>query len=215
MTMYEYFTQASNVEWCEDKYVITPYIAEFWNTLTGIPYMYMAIVGVLTARTRFERALWTEVFFIGFGTSMFHGTLTLGGQLVDEIAIILFLMTSSMRLNHVHQLYQSVIYIASVALMLIYPQINCYMLFVVGLAVAAPLGNRMIKERYDRLQIFMTGALTIAGIICWSIDKFECGGWGYLHALWHIIMLPVIKNVIALSTRTINFVEHFSRSSRV
>lgn len=207
MAIYEYFMQTSDVEWCETKYAITSYVAEFWNTITGIPYVYMAINGIMQSKTRIERIMWIEVMFIGIGTSLFHGTLTLGGQLVDEIAIIMFLMTASMTLMKMR--YQFFVYIISFGIMLIYPAINCYMLFGVGLSVAIPLGHQMLQNK-NRLRIIITGIMVIIGIICWSIDKFECGGWGYLHAIWHLIMMPVIKNVVIITNLSrINFVEQF------
>lgn len=37
--------QTSTIEWCEENYAVSPYIAEFWNTISSLVMAYVAIAG--------------------------------------------------------------------------------------------------------------------------------------------------------------------------
>ena len=193
----DWFTQPSDVHWCEPKYSVTPHFAEFWNTLTGVPYVLLALWGFTHSRG-LKRLLWVQVAFIGIGTSAFHGTLTLGGQLLDEISIVLFLATAGSALLQLRLLYSRLIHLGLVTCMLVHPPTNCYALFGVGILVVGPMTYRFyyVENFRLRVKIFTMCVLTIGGIICWCLDKFDCAGNGYLHAIWHLIMVFVAWLVI-------------------
>ena len=38
--------QSSSIDWCEQNYVYSNYIAEFWNTITNILVMILGISGL-------------------------------------------------------------------------------------------------------------------------------------------------------------------------
>eukprot|EP00478_Filoreta_tenera_P006172 GABV01007820.1.p1 GENE.GABV01007820.1~~GABV01007820.1.p1 ORF type:complete len:118 (+),score=23.52 GABV01007820.1:58-411(+) len=42
----------SNVNWCEQDYAVSFYIAEFWNTLSSLPMVYFGILGYIVAKNR-------------------------------------------------------------------------------------------------------------------------------------------------------------------
>jgi len=182
----------SSVNWCEPKYIITPYIAEFWNTITGIPYILLAIYGL--SRMQKHPAIWFEIAGIGIGTILFHGGRTLIGQLIDEISIVLFLMTiTSSLLNLKNTL---LLHVAAAIAMFLYPPYNCHALFIVGLSAAIPLLLIAIMDSHTREQIFHLFVLTVCGISLWLIEKYSCDCsqtsiCTYFHAIWHIIMLIV------------------------
>lgn len=193
----EWLSQPSDVLWCESKYSISPHVAEFWNTLTGIPYILLGL-WKFGNTTNVKRMLWLQVTFVGIGTSAFHGTLTLGGQLLDEISIVLFLATAGSILLNIRPFYSRLMHTGLVVCMLVHPSTNCYALFGVGLLVAWPMTVRFcsVSNMIYRLKILAMCVLTIAGIVCWCFDKFDCAGEGYLHAVWHLIMILVAWLVI-------------------
>ena len=83
----------SSIDWCEHNYVVSPYIAEFFNTMSNVG---MVLLGLLTmylhlrdgSELRYVLAGFT-LFFIGVGSTAFHGTLTHVGQQGDETPMVI------------------------------------------------------------------------------------------------------------------------------
>ncbi|EIE78529.1 hypothetical protein RO3G_03233 [Rhizopus delemar RA 99-880] len=65
----EYFwgPATSTIDWCEENYHVSPYLAEFFNTTTNLMF---------------------SVMFVGFGSWCFHMTLQYEMQLLDELPMI-------------------------------------------------------------------------------------------------------------------------------
>ena len=84
---------ASSINWCELDYINSEYIAEYWNTLTGIFLCASSIYGYFKNNSvtslYYSNAL---LFLVGIGTMMFHGTLIYFWQLLDEIPMMLIVI---------------------------------------------------------------------------------------------------------------------------
>lgn len=82
----------ASVDWCEDNYEVTHYIAEFWNTMSSIPIFLAGAIGAYwSVRQGLERRFtlcFLAVAFIGIGSALFHGTLLYWGQFLDEVPMI-------------------------------------------------------------------------------------------------------------------------------
>ena len=72
------------LQFCEDKYQ-TPYIAEYYNSMSAISYM---IVGFLLWLYK-KREIGAWVFLLGIGTFLMHTTLRYYGQWCDELSILM------------------------------------------------------------------------------------------------------------------------------
>ncbi len=88
----------SSVDWCERNYVVTPYIAEFWNTISNILIFLGGVYGLYRARkskleTRFY-VLFFLIAVIGLGSALFHGTLQHNAQQLDETPMLLCILVS-------------------------------------------------------------------------------------------------------------------------
>ena len=82
----------ANYDWCEDNYVLTPYVAEFWNALSSLPTLTVGLYFLLKARKhaygyRFEVA-GAMLAIVGLGSAAFNGTLTRWGQILDEVPML-------------------------------------------------------------------------------------------------------------------------------
>lgn len=79
-------------DWCEPNYTYTPYIAEFWNTLTSVPIFALAAYGLIHgARHRYEPRVLLPLLLmaaVGLGSVAYHGTLQRWGQAMDEVSMI-------------------------------------------------------------------------------------------------------------------------------
>ncbi|XP_022103257.1 alkaline ceramidase 3-like isoform X2 [Acanthaster planci] len=87
----------STLDWCEANYVVTPYIAEFWNTVSSLALIFIPILDLvytkLTApkRIHIERRNYMACLAfvsVGLGSWFFHMSLLYETQLLDEIPMI-------------------------------------------------------------------------------------------------------------------------------
>jgi len=93
----------SNVRWCESDYVVTPYVAEFWNTLTSFALLALGFIG---ARLCYRHAMIRPRFFwafmllgfTGIGSTLFHLTNRYWAQVLDELPMLYFNLVTSINL---------------------------------------------------------------------------------------------------------------------
>ena len=83
---------ASSIDWCEQNYVVTFWVAEFFNTISNAAFFCLGVWGVFIAlRHRLEHRFvicHAGIALIGAGSAMFHGTLTHIGQQGDETPMV-------------------------------------------------------------------------------------------------------------------------------
>ncbi|KAJ3075889.1 Alkaline ceramidase 3 [Podochytrium sp. JEL0797] len=83
----------SSLDWCEENYVITEYIAEFWNSLSNVVFIGLAWFGMSTLKkiganeTRHYMAF-ASLIVVAVGSMLFHGTMWFHAQMLDEIPMI-------------------------------------------------------------------------------------------------------------------------------
>ncbi|CAF0760944.1 unnamed protein product [Didymodactylos carnosus] len=153
--------------------------------------------------------LWILLIFVGIGSLYFHATLSLAGQLLDEICILWVLMAGyalflpsiylpqSWRLQRYRFVYGCIIIaIVITSLSVVYPYANAFALMLLGLPAIAFMGthiarcdNRRIKDLGIRCLVLWTIAVTI-----WICDRVFCPFWlsisfPYLHAIWHVLII--------------------------
>lgn len=82
----------STMDWCEGNYQVTPFIAEFWNTISNVVMIIPPLVGIYQAiRLNLEqRYVWLQFcfFLVGLGSWSFHMTLRYGMQIADELPMV-------------------------------------------------------------------------------------------------------------------------------
>lgn len=70
---------SSTIDWCEDNYVVSFYIAEFWNTISNVLLILVAIFSYKKAAQQgFEKRFLMQYLagvVVGIGSACFHGTL--------------------------------------------------------------------------------------------------------------------------------------------
>ncbi|KAF2866806.1 alkaline ceramidase family protein [Massariosphaeria phaeospora] len=86
----------SNHNFCEEDYIITPYIAEFVNTLTNLTYVIYGAHGIRRVRHREDGGLFSTLAFpywglvgVGVLSAWFHITLKYHSQMGDDLSMFL------------------------------------------------------------------------------------------------------------------------------
>jgi dihydroceramidase len=82
----------ATVDWCELNYVISPYLAEFWNATTNFFHIALSIISLIyCARSNGGKRLWMVNLMglmVAVGSFIGHGTLLFELQLLDELPML-------------------------------------------------------------------------------------------------------------------------------
>ncbi|XP_072035038.1 alkaline ceramidase 3-like [Amphiura filiformis] len=83
----------STLDWCEENYVVSYYIAEFWNTVSNLAIILPPILamGYFTKYQQIETRYYVACILmtiVGIGSWCFHMTLLFEMQMLDELPMI-------------------------------------------------------------------------------------------------------------------------------
>ncbi|KAI9256479.1 alkaline phytoceramidase family protein [Phascolomyces articulosus] len=81
----------SSVDWCEENYTHSYYIAEFWNTVSSLAMVVLGLLGVTLHHRSIGWRLTGSYFLIvvvGIGSVLFHATLQFEHQMWDEVPMV-------------------------------------------------------------------------------------------------------------------------------
>ncbi|XP_014669732.1 PREDICTED: alkaline ceramidase-like [Priapulus caudatus] len=152
--------------------------------------------------------VWVLLFFVGVGSAYFHATLSLFGQLLDELAILWVIMAAfSMwfprrllppRFQHNRNWFHLAVFFMGLScsiLACIKPVVNAFALMFFGIPSSAVLFaevRRCDDNRAVRLGVRCTFIFVLA-VLCWLNDILFCDVWvalnfPYLHCGWHIFI---------------------------
>lgn len=203
---------SSDIDWCEANYDITPGIAEFYNTISNVlffiipPFLIYLFQQYACQVTKGVQLIWILLFVVGLGSAYFHATLSLFGQLLDELAILWVIMAAfslwfpkrmlpswfaaSRRRFHV---LIFVLGLLGTALACIKPAVNAFVLMIFGIpSVWLLIGEiqRCHCRRAVRLGI-RSALIWMLALLCWLTDRLFCDIWTsvrfpYLHCGWHL-----------------------------
>lgn len=202
----------STIDWCEENYAVTKYVAEWWNTISNLTIILAGIyaLGWVTRyrhETRFV-VLSYLCIIVGLGSAAFHGTLLFHFQLFDELPMVYALtcwwyiwfesprkkprrymlpalVGMDILVTFVHSWYGFTdVYQLFFAML-------CFVGFYhVWLAVRMPSAD---KSLYILAAGYMLSVTT--GVTIWKIDQHYCTslrlsrfGNPQLHAWWHFLV---------------------------
>jgi dihydroceramidase len=204
----------STVDWCEANYAITPFICEFFNTVSSLAMLIASGLGVFLHRRVFDRwTLWALglLGIVGLGSVAFHATLRFEFQMLDELPM-LYLVTLMAYLllepgptarfgRALPVALGSYALLATAAdafthgriqffaFQLVFGGLEMFCLFRVYLLSCQP-GNEPVRS------LFRAGvAFYIGGIVLWFVDLRFCAVVSalgipnpQLHAWWHVLV---------------------------
>jgi len=213
MNLIKFFSPlSSRVDWCEQNYSISPVIAEFWNTISNGIFIVIPPILIYLFK-QYQRqvcggvnVVWILLILVGVGSAYFHSTLSLVGQLVDELAILYVCLAALA--NWVPNCYLPVVFsggnrwkfhatlsvfgVLATFVSLIEPELNHLMLF----AFIIPGMWLLIKELRSCKcpRVYSVGVKSAVwlflAIFCWIVDRNLCDliRFQYLHCCWHIFV---------------------------
>lgn len=172
-----------SVHFCEKKYEVLDWIAEYNNSTSAIIYLLVALFYYNTK----IRELSYYIFFMGISTMIMHGTLRYYGQILDELSIIFIFH------QNIKRLYKKNLNFVLYFNIFIYLIFNNY--YFIFLSIFFTYKTFILKKicaknnfkKNEKIFIYIYYFyFTLAGI-CWFIDQKLCGYFPNIqfHALWH------------------------------
>ena len=189
--------ESSEIDWCEKNYVYSNYIAEFWNTISNIPYILILFISLQTFRflpcKNNDKLLHSLLLVTGISSAYFHATLSLFAQLLDEFSIILLLTNTLLIIfkNKTTKLCIKTYVCIHLISMWYFPFINIPVLFGMGFIILYRLRHvlKNFNENSHKKYWLYSQYLFFSSVICWISDHILCDTLPFIqfHAIWHLL----------------------------
>ncbi|XP_044478735.1 alkaline ceramidase-like [Mangifera indica] len=199
----------TSTDWCEKNYVYSSYVAELFNTISNVPGILLALIGLINAlRQRFEKrfsVLHISNMILAIGSMLYHATLQHVQRQGDETPmvweILLYIYILYSPDWHYRSTMPTFLFLYGAAFAIIHALFRFGIGFKVHYIILCLLCIPRMYKYYihtadvsaKRLAKLYVGTI-ILGSLCWLFDRLFCekvSTW-YLnpqgHALWHIIM---------------------------
>ncbi|EPS71569.1 hypothetical protein M569_03190 [Genlisea aurea] len=201
----------STYDWCETNYVYSPYVAEIFNTLSNVPCILLALIGLVNSLSqRFEKrfsVLHLSNMILSIGSILYHATLQQLQQQADETPMVWEMLLYIYILYSPDWHYQSTmptfLFLYGAVFAVAHSLFHFNTLFKVHYALLCLLCiPRMYKyyihteERSAKRIAKLYLATLVAATSFWLVDRLLCkkistGWWPYDlqgHAVWHFLM---------------------------
>ncbi|XP_038072720.1 alkaline ceramidase 2-like [Patiria miniata] len=215
---------SSAIDWCEDNYSVFPFIAEFYNTISNAlffvfpPLMWVLFKEYARRVNPSINLIWLLLMVVGASSVYYHSTLSLFGQLLDEVAILWVVLCGAglwfprryypRILNGNRKLFRIIVTIVTLGgtmIAFINPWLNSFlmMLFVIPGIITMYLELKRVHcPRVVRL-CRTNMVLWVIAVTCWVMDRTFCDFWlfvsfPYLHCFWHILVLVASYSSVVL-----------------
>jgi len=190
---------SSSIDWCERNYVVSWYIAEFWNSISSLIIVLCGVIDLMfainmKAELRFKLYAFS-VILVGWGTIAFHASLTYVGQIGDELPMVwcmmiswYILLTMEKKQNYSGNTLAKVLAIYCFVFSLVHT-IGAFTVlfqihFVVLMLVPLVYGYKLVEKyqahpQLKSLGVFYASLWAVAGVV-WLLDQLYCEN---LHSL--------------------------------
>ncbi|GAB2221752.1 hypothetical protein Droror1_Dr00012940 [Drosera rotundifolia] len=199
----------STVECCEKNYVYSSYIAEFFNTISNIPCILLALIGLINAlRQRFEKrftVLHLSNMSLAIGSVLYHATLQRVQQQSDETPMVWELLLYLYILYspdwHYRSTMPTFLFLYGAAFAVVHHfghlgiifKLHYLLLFLLCVPRMYKYYIYTTDLRAKRLAKLYLATL-ILGLLCWLGDRLYCkeiSSWYFNpqgHAWWHVLI---------------------------
>jgi len=203
--------RTANIDWCEENYEVSWYIAEFYNTISNFAMILPAIYGTIISYRRGleSRFIILHLLFliVGFGSTVFHLTLKHSMQLLDEVPMIwgscymLYCMhlvrEKPGTVNKAVAIFLTAYCISFVAVYLVVPNPLIFQ-SMYGLVVFVMIGQalKIMQLQYNNqvMSIYSASVLFyLAGFILWNLDNHRCDTLTSLRSFLPSLLRPLLQ----------------------
>ena len=178
-----------SVSFCEDKYVVSNYIAEYYNTMSALSYV---IVGLLFYKTRLKK-LSKIIILLGLGTALLHSTLRFYGQWLDEISMLIlsFYIIQELREMRFGIRTSELFLVFLIFPYFLFEDFSYFFIVFLFLQIYTYSISRKNYDDCSREVYYLIKAYSIILVlstICWLCDQLFCDFVKdyQLHAVWHV-----------------------------
>lgn len=200
--------RTTNVEWCEMSYVHSYYIAEYFNTASSLVMIFISLAFIYLWWSKFRHIkcglhLGLALTLISVGSAVFHATQTWPAEMLDEVAMLVFVMTVISAQAGFHPLttkYADTFYAALqgclLSAVIVYFTTHIYLVFVATFLVLTVFAVYIQATCYPHVRVDVPtlrrgSVIMLTGWGFWLIERGACphkGHWiAHLHSVWHLM----------------------------
>jgi len=206
--MFEYLS--SPIRWCESVqgiFLYSPYIVEYWNSITSLVFCFFAIYGYVSYKNyNKDNIPWFLFFMIGITSFLFHSTMSFTGQFLDELSIIL-LLTYCLKIYYNLNSYLYILLTCILSsISWFYPSMSPPMLLISGLSLIL---TTYFSEKSPQLLLLWNTSFYIGmfAITMWLLD-FLC--FTNTHMYWHIFVALSVYLLLVFVLKSTNKIDHLN-----
>lgn len=196
----------AGIDWCETNYSVSPFVAEFWNTVSSLWMVVIATMGIVTGMFsgspwRFEIAYFL-LAVIGLGSVLFHGMMTRTSQLSDELPMV-WLMMSLLYIFFMDRtggkwpLLSAIAFftygsVSTAALLWSSHPLAFQMPFVAGtFGMMYSQFQKVPSNKDEDILLQLSWSCFFPSMLAWPVERLLCQTWPSvellcLHSWWHI-----------------------------
>ncbi|KAF4349619.1 hypothetical protein CsatB_025392 [Cannabis sativa] len=199
----------TSTDWCEKNYMHSSYVAEFFNTISNIPCVVLALFGLVNAlRQRFEKrfsVLHLSNMTLAIGSMVYHATLQRVQQQGDETPMVWEMLLYIYILYspdwHYRSTMPTFLFLYGAAFAVFHSLVRFGMGFKVHYMILCLLCiPRMYKyyihttDAHAKWLAKLYLGTILVGSFCWLFDRVFCKNISFWyinpqgHALWHVLM---------------------------
>ena len=181
----------SSVSFCETAYKDSTYIAEYYNTLSGVTYCFL---GLYFLKTEIKNMGYTLIS-LGSGTVLLHATQRWYGQWLDELSMLYLSYQIICRMRYLRN-KTTPQWLPILGLMVYIFFFKTYVIFIIlfgsaQLQILNDVKYLKPKEKYNftfNVYILIYKYVFVASLLLWIADHVLCNRVEFLklHAFWHI-----------------------------
>ena len=199
-------------QFCEPKYELSPYIAEFTNTISSSVYIIVGLCEFAVTTDIYARLSLVALILVGIGSVLFHATMRYKAQLMGEIPMLILITTFSLsKIDHVKFMrgrpHIVIAYTCIAIILYILTRNYALFLFEFGVSVLFDL-NMYMSIKPLSLKSIALGRKVLSflsiGLLAWILEHVFCEAHPFvflLHSIWHFLSAYAAFNAIRLNSR--------------